>query len=111
MRHNNKNSDSNYILVHGAKGTLNFTNLTAFSVMNISCNNELQKIVFPDLVHFFELGIYEARLLREIDMKESSSSSFGFGIHKTPELGQGRERQMFYDRNLTALDLRDAGHL
>ncbi|KAK8108790.1 hypothetical protein PG984_014591 [Apiospora sp. TS-2023a] len=111
LRHNDNNSTNNQILVRDAKGTLTFTNLTAFYGMTIACNHELQKIVFPDLTHYGALGIYEAPLLREIDMKDFKPSWTALSIHKTPQLGQDPEVQLLYNHDILGLELFDAGHV
>ncbi|KAK8091950.1 hypothetical protein PG997_002311 [Apiospora hydei] len=105
------NNNNTLILVHGAKGTLNFTNLTAFSIMNVSCNDELEKIIFPNTVDYGGLGIYEAPLLTEIDINEANGPFTGLRIHKTPRLGQDPDVQLFYNHDILILGLNDAGNV
>ncbi|KAK8022348.1 hypothetical protein PG993_013115 [Apiospora rasikravindrae] len=101
------------IRVHGAKGALNFTNLTSFYQMNIFCNHELQNVFFPHLTSFVSLDIYDAPALRNISMGQSNTEATYLTIKHAPQLGQisqnGWSPPEFHGVSFYSVDLDDAG--
>ncbi|KAK6822806.1 hypothetical protein PG987_014351 [Apiospora arundinis] len=105
------------ILVQGAKGTLNFTNLKSFEQMKISCNIELQELIFPDLVTFYELKVDTAPALKRLTMDQwngsvdANSPNRKFNQFSNLRLGrvpQLRDQQ-YNIPNLNILDLYKTG--
>ncbi|KAK7918128.1 hypothetical protein PG985_010002 [Apiospora marii] len=92
------------IVVQGAKGTLNFTNLKSFYRMHVYCNSELEEINFPDLVTFSSLEVQKAPVLHNIRLNrwngtayDNSGQSSSINIHEAPQLGRVRDQPQIFD--------------
>ncbi|KAK8015531.1 hypothetical protein PG991_008419 [Apiospora marii] len=116
----NATTDSRGILVTGVKGSLTFTNLTAFYKMAITCNNHLQEINFPETVMLGTLVIDTAPNLERISMNKWNGSAdtttyrvapYGsLSISKAPRLGLGfQQAQQFNMTTLSIVDLNGVG--
>ncbi|KAK7928347.1 hypothetical protein PG985_005345 [Apiospora marii] len=101
------------VLIQGAKGSLNFTDVPFGQSINVICNPDLQKINFTEYFQFTQLNISEAPALTEIWMTPSNEytnfvDNANISIRAAPKLGGGHW-QDFNCSTLVELVLHDAG--